>query len=201
MKRRTLVFFFSLMLLGASPCERIDAEPQDPRSNLDLLKTKLETYLSYSLSQGQGAEVGTSKFEAVSFANCRIAWKSSSYVAQDNNNIPPALRNLRIVNNTSVDLSWIDPDKTRIYTIKEMVKRNLPRALVLELKTRSGSPGFKKQLETTAGGRVTRNALEEKSYGFFFNTNDRAIAEEVSKAFTEAINICRARINRRQTED
>ena len=186
------------MLLVALPCERIDAQPQDPlRSTLDLLKTKLETYLSYSLSEGQGGEVGTSKFEAVSFTNCRIAWKSSSEVTQDNNNIPPALRNLRIVNNTSVDLSWIDPDKTRIYTIKEMVKRNLPRALVLELKTRAGSPGFKKQLETTAGGRVTRNALEEKSYGFFFNTNDQAIAEEVSKAFTEAINICRARINRR----
>ena len=198
MKRQTLEFFFSLMLLVALPCERIDAQPQDPlRSTLDLLKTQLETYLSYSLSEGQRGEVGTSKFEAVSFANCRIAWKSSSEVAQDNNNIPPALRNLRIVNNTSVDLSWIDPDKTRIYTIKEMVKRNLPRALVLELKTRTGSPGFKKQLETTAGGRVTRNALEEKSYGFFFNTNDHAIAEEVSKAFTEAINICRARINRR----
>jgi hypothetical protein len=198
MKRWTLVFFFSLMLLVALPCERIDAQPQDPlRSTLDLLKTKLETYLSYSLSEGQGGEVGTSKFEAVSFTHCRIAWKSSSEVTQDNNNIPPALRNLRIVNNTSVDLSWIDPDKTRIYTIKEMVKRNLPRALVLELKTRAGSPGFKKQLETTAGGRVTRNALEEKSYGFFFNTNDQAIAEEVSKAFTEAINICRARINRR----
>ena len=194
MKQQTLVLLCSLMLLVAFPSERIDAQPQDAlRSNLDLLKTKLEKYLSYSLSQEQGAEVGTSRFEAVSFENCRIAWKSSSEVAQDNTNIPPALRNVRIVNNTSVDLSWIDPDKTRIYTIKEMVKRNLPRALVLELKTRAGSPGFKKQLETTAGGRVTRNALEEKSYGFFFDTNDQAIAEEVSQAFTEAINICRAR--------
>ena len=198
MKERIMTVLFWLMLLIALPFERIDAQPQDPlRSTLDLLKTKLETYLTYSLSEGQGGEVGTSKFEAVSFTNCRIAWKSSSEVTQDNSNIPPALRNLRIVNNTSVDLSWIDPDKTRIHTIKEMVKRNLPRALVLELKTRAGSPGFKKQLETTAGGRVTRNALEEKSYGFFFNTNDQAIAEEVSKAFTEAINICRARINRR----
>jgi hypothetical protein len=186
------------MLLIALPCERIDAEPQDPlRSRLDLLKTKLETYLSYSLSEGQGAEIGTSKFEAVRFADCRIAWKSSSEVAQNNNNIPQALRNVRIVNNTSVDLSWIDPDKTRIYTIKEMVKRNLPRALVLELKIRSGRPGFKKQLETTAGGRITRNALEERSYSFFFNTNEQPIAEEVSKAFAEAINICRTRINRR----
>ena len=198
MKRPAIVSLFLLTLLVTLPCERIDAQPQDRlRSTLDLLKRKLETHLSYSLSEGQGPEVGTAKFEAVSFENCRIAWKSSSEVAQDNNNIPPPLRNVRIVNNTSVDLSWIDPDKTRIYTIKEMVKRNLPRALVLELKTRAGSPGFKKQLETSAGGRVTRNALEEKSYGFFFNTNDQAIAEEVSKAFTEAINICRARINRR----
>src|SRR5690242_6292769 len=116
MKRQTLVFFFSLMLLGALPCERIDAEPQDPlRSNLDLLKTKLETYLSYSLSDGQVLK-STSKFEAVSFANCRIAWKSS--VVQDNN-ISQALRNVRIMNNTSVDLSWVDPHQTRIYTIKE----------------------------------------------------------------------------------
>jgi len=47
MKRQTLVFFFSLMLLGAVNCEQIDAQPQDPlRSNLELLKTKLETYLS-----------------------------------------------------------------------------------------------------------------------------------------------------------
>src|ERR1044071_5643426 len=134
MKERIMTVLFWLMLLIALPFERIDAQPQDPlRSNLDLLKTKLEKYLSYSLSQEQGAEVGTSRFEAVSFENCRIAWKSSSEVAQDNNNIPPPLRNVRIVNNTSVDLSWIDPDKTRIYTIKEMVKRNLPRALVLEL--------------------------------------------------------------------
>ena len=196
MNLRTFTLLFWLMLLIALPCERIDAEPQDRlRSTLDLLKTKLETYLSYSLMDGQSAEVGTSKFEAVSFANCRIAWKSS--VTQDNNNIPQALRNVRIANKTSVDLSWIDPDKTQIYTIKEMVKRNLPRALVLELKIRAGSPGFKKQLETTVGGRVTRNALEEKSYSFFFNTNDQPIAEEVSKAFAEAINICRARINRR----
>src|SRR6185295_7072270 len=133
MNLRTFTLLFWLMLLIALPCERIDAEPQDRlRSTLDLLKTKLETYLSYSLMDGQSAEVGTSKFEAVSFANCRIAWKSS--VTQDNNNIPQALRNVRIANNTSVDLSWIDADKTRIYTIKEMVKRNLPRALVLELK-------------------------------------------------------------------
>ena len=194
MKRQTLVFFFSLMLLGALPCERIDAEPQDPlRSNLDLLKTKLETYLSYSLSDGQVLK-STTEFEAVSFANCRIAWKSS--VVQDNN-ISQALRNVRIVNNTSVDLSWVDPHQTRIYTIKEMAKRNLPRALVLELKIRPGSPGFKQQLVTTVGGRITRNALEVKSYAFFFDTNDQPVAEEVSKAFAEAINICRARLNRR----
>jgi len=194
MKRLAIVSFFLLTLVVAVPNERIDAQPQDRLgSTLDLLKRKLETHLSYSLSEGQGPEVGASKFEAVSFANCRVAWRSS--VEQDNNNVPPALRHLRMVNNTSVDLSWIDPDKTRIYTIKEMVKRNLPRALVLELKIRSGSPGFKQQLVTTVGGRITRNALEEKSYSFFFNTNDQAIAEEVSKAFAEAINICRARKN------
>ena len=196
MKGRILTVLFLLMPLIALPCERIDAEPQDPLlSNLDLLKTKMETYLSYSLSDGQGADVGTSKFEAVSFANCRIAWKSS--VAQDNNNVPPALRHFRMVNTTSVDLSSLDPRQTRIYTIKEMVKRNLRRALVLELKIRAGSPGFKQQLVTNVGGRITRNALEVKSYAFFFDTNDQAIAEEVSKAFAEATNICRARTNRR----
>ena len=196
MNLRTFTLLFWLMLLIALPCERIDAEPQDRlRSTLDLLKTKLETYLSYSLTDGQSAEVGTSKFEAVSFANCRIAWQSS--VTQDNNNVPPALRQLRMVNNTSVDLSSIDPHQTRIYTIREMVKRDLRRALVLELKIRPGSPGFKQQLVTTVGGRITRNALEVKSYAFFFDTNDQPVAEEVSKAFAEAINICHARINRR----
>ncbi|HEY6245456.1 MAG TPA: hypothetical protein VIX17_16015 [Pyrinomonadaceae bacterium] len=194
MRRRVIVSLFLLTLVVALRNEQIDAQPQDRLgSTLDLLKRKLETHLSYSLSEGQGPEVGSSKFEAVSFENCRVAWRSSSEVAQDNTNIPPALRNVRIVNNTSVDLSWIDPDKSRIYTIKEMVKRNLPRALVLELKIRSGSPGFKQQLVTTAGGRVTRNALEEKSYSFFFNTNDQPIAEEVSKAFAEAVSICRSR--------
>jgi hypothetical protein len=194
MKLQAGALLFWLMLLVALACERIDAQPQDRlRSTLDSLKRKLETHLSYSMSEGQGSEVGNSKFEAVRFENCRIAWKSSSEVAQGNN-IPQALRNVRIVNSTSVDLSWIDPDQTRIYTIKEMVKRNLPRALVLELKIRSGSPGFKKEMETTAGGRITRNALEAKSYSFFFDTNDRPIAEEVSKAFAEAINICRSRM-------
>ena len=196
MNLRTFTLLFWLMLLIALPCERIDAEPQDRlRSTLDLLKTKLETYLSYSLTDGQSAQVGTSKFEAVSFANCRIAWKSS--VTQDNNNVPLALRHLRMVNNTSVDLSSIDPHQTRIYTIREMVKRDLRRALVLELKIRPGNPGFKQQLVTTVGGRITRNALEVKSYAFFFDTNDQPVAEEVSKAIAEAINICQARINRR----
>src|SRR6476646_8385684 len=100
MKERIMTVLFWFMLLIALPPERIYAQPQDPlRSTLDLLKTKLETYLSYSLSEGQVLK-STSKFEAVSFANCQIAWKSS--VVQDNN-ISQALRNVRIINNTSVD--------------------------------------------------------------------------------------------------
>src|ERR1043165_6337356 len=97
MKRQAIVSFFLLTLVVALPNERIDAQPQDRLgSTLDLLKRKLETHLSYSLSEGQGPEVGSSKFEAVSFENCRVAWRSSSEVAQDNTNIPPALRNVRI---------------------------------------------------------------------------------------------------------
>jgi hypothetical protein len=46
-------------------------------------------------------------------------------------------------------------------------------------------------METTRGGRVTRTALEEKSYAFFFNANDQAITEDVSKAFADASNVCR----------
>jgi hypothetical protein len=190
-----------LVLSIALPCEQTEAQPQDPlQVTLDFLKTKLETYMTYSLSEGQGPEVGNSKFEAVGFEGCRIAWKGSSEVGQ-HTDIPQPLRSVRLEVHTSVELSSIDPDKIRIYTIQEMVKRHLPRALVLELKIRSASPGFKQQLETTAGGRITRQALEVKSYSFFFNTNDQSIAEEVSKAFADASNICRSRMKRKAAED
>jgi len=193
MNGRAFTLLVWLMLLTVLPCGRIDAQPQDRlRSTLDLLKRKLETHLTYSLSEGQGPEAGTARFEAVSFESCRIAWTSSLEVGQ-HPDIPPPLRNTRMVNHMTVDLSSIDPDKTRIYTIKEMVKRNVPRALMLELKIRLGSRGFRQQLETTAGGRVTRSALEVKSYAFAFDTNDLSIAQEVLKAFTDAINVCRSR--------
>jgi len=200
MKRQATVLLFSFVLFVASPSEQIDAQPQDSlRETLDFLRTKLESHLSYSLSEGQGPEVGTSKFEAVSFESCRIVWKSSSDVGQHPDN-PQPVRSIRIVNHTTVDLSSIDPGKTRIYTVNEMIKRNLPRALVLELKIRSGSTGFRQQLETTVGGRVTRNGLEVNNYSFFFNTNDQSTAEEVSSAFTNAINICRSKMSRRPAE-
>jgi type IV secretory pathway TraG/TraD family ATPase VirD4 len=68
----------------------------------------------------------------------------------------------------------------------------------MELNIRPGTPGFKHQMETTSDGRVTRTALEEKSYAFFFNANDQAIAEDVSKAFADASIICRFRVKRTQ---
>jgi hypothetical protein len=39
---------------------------------------------------------------------------------------------------------------------------------------------------------------KRKSYAFFFNANDQAIAEDVSKAFADASNICRVRVKRTQ---
>jgi hypothetical protein len=184
------------MLLVALPCEQI-AQPQQPLDRtLDLLKTRLERYLTYEISEGQVSDLGTARFEAISFEGCRIAWKSSSEVGQ-NPDLPKPMRDVKIVNQASVNLSSIDPTRTKIYTVKEMAKRNLPRALILEVTVRAGSPGFKQQLETTARGRVTRNALEVNSYSFFFNTNDRAVVDEVSRAFADASEICRSRMKRR----
>src|SRR6476659_1085819 len=48
MKRQVFVLLFSLMLLIGLPCEQIDAQPQDALDRtLELLKTRLERYLTY----------------------------------------------------------------------------------------------------------------------------------------------------------
>ena len=110
--------------------------------------------------------------------------------------LPHVMRNTEIENQVSVDLAGIDPSRTRIYVVENMLKRNLSRALILELKIRPGSPGFKHQMETNKEGRGRKAGLEEKSYGFFFDVKDQSIAEQVSKAFAGASNICRGRVKR-----
>ena len=194
--RRTLVLSFASTLFVTLLCGQTTPQSQDAlQGKLNYLKTKLESYLTYSEKEGEGPELGNVRFEAIRFDSCRIAWRSSAEFGQ-NGNLPSPLTNFRIVNQVSVDLSSLNPARTRIYIAENMARRNLRRSLLLELHIRPGSPRFKHQMETTSGGRVIRTALEEKSYAFFFEKNDQSVAEEIAKAFADASNICRLRVRR-----
>ena len=189
-------YFFLLVLLIVFSCEDIAAQSQDPlKERLDFLKTKLENHLSYSVKEGEGSDIGSVKFEAIKFEGCEIAWKSSAQFSHSNQ-VPQALGDFSIINQVSVELSSIDPARTKIYTVQRMVERNIPRALVLELKIRPGSTGFRHLMETTRAGRVSTVELEEKSFAFFFDTNAQSLAEDISKAFADANIICRSRMKR-----
>ena len=190
---RTLFLFLLLIVFS---CANVAAQSQDSlKERLDFLKTTLEKHLSYSVKGGEGPEIGSAKFEAIKFEGCRIAWKSSAQFGHSNE-LPQAPGDFSMVNHVTVDLSSIDPARTKIYTVRQMVARNIPRALGLELKIRPGSTGFKHLTETTRAGRVTRVELEENSFNFFFETNAQSTAEGVSKAFADANSICRSRMKR-----
>jgi hypothetical protein len=187
--------FVSLLLIVFS-CAEVAAQSQDAlKERLDFLKTTLGSHLSYSVKEGESAQIGSVKFEAIKFEGCRMAWKSSAQFGHSKE-LPQALGDFSMVNHVSVDLSSIDPARTKIYTVRQMVARNIPRALGLELKIRPGSTGFKHLTETTRAGRVSRVELEENSYNFFFETTAQSTAEEVSKAFADANSICRSRMKR-----
>ena len=192
-----LMLCFSLALLTNRVATTAKAPAQSQsllHERLDFLKAKLESHLSHSVEQGLHA--GDIKFEAISFETCNITWKISTEFG-DSTDVPMPLRGVKMVNQVNVNLSSIDAARTKIYVVEQMKQRNIAWSLVLELKIRSGSRGFIQQLVTTKGGQVTRPpTLEERHYAFFFNFRDERIAEDVSKAFTDASTICRSRTQR-----
>ena len=191
-----LVLCFSAALLTATGA-RVNAQSQDPLQNkLAFLRAKLERYLSHSTGTGEGPDDGNITWQAVSFETCRISWKITTDFGR-NPEMPAAFRDLHTLTEASVDLSSIDPARTRLYVLEQLKQRNVPWSLALELKARPGSPGFKHRLITTKGGRVTRVNVEARSSTFVFNTQDQSIAEDVSRVFAEASNICRSRMQRR----
>lgn len=200
MKKLKFVLSLGVVLLTtwALPFEQVTAQSQDPlQENLNFLKRKLQTHLTHSLREGEGREIGNISFEAVSFATCRVSWSILTDVGSSPD-APAALSAFKISNQVSVDLSSIDAARTKIYVVEEMARRNIPGSLVLELRIRPASPGFKQQMVTTKSGRVTRiPTMEAKEYSFFFNIRDRVVVEDISKAFADASNLCRSRMQRR----
>lgn len=201
MKILILIFSFCLAVLTTSAvrAKLVSAQNQDPlQERLDSLKRQLKRSLTHSQGGGEGQEIGNTSFEPLSFETCRVAWRISTDPGHSTDT-PAALSDIKVSNQVSVDLSSIDAARTKIYVVEEMRRRNVPRSLVLELKIRPGSTGFNLQMVMDKGGRVTRMPTrEEKYYAFFFNTRDRATAEEISMAFADASNMCRSIIQRRQ---
>lgn len=187
-----------LLTTCALPCEQVTAQSQDPlQEKLNFLKRKLQTHLTRSMREGEGPEIGNISFKAVSFESCRVAWSILTEVGS-NPDTPAALSDVKILNQVSVDLSSIDATRTKIYVVEAMARRNIPGSLVLELRIRPASPGFKLQMVTTKSGKVSRiPTMEVKEYNFFFNTRDRVAAEDISKAFADVSNLCRSRMQRR----
>lgn len=198
MKNRSRVFLIVLttcFILHAQTYARAQSLLQD---KLNFLKENLERHLTYTVRAGEGPEIGNTSLEAVSFEGCRITWNISSEFGQSND-MAAGLGDVKVSNEVSVDLSTINPAKTRIYVMEGMKKRDFPWSLALELTTRPGSPGFNLQMISNRNGRVTRmRAIEAKQYVFFFNIKDQLIAEEVAKTFHEASNICRSNMRRRR---
>lgn len=187
----------ALLMTCVGTGARVSAQPQDPLQNkLAFLKAKLERYLSHSMGLGEGPDDGNITWKGVSFETCRISWKITTDFGR-NPQMPAPFKDLHTLTEASVDLSSIDPARTKLYVLEQLRQRNVPWSLALELKTRPGSPGFKQRIITTKGGRVTRINTDERSNTFVFNTRDQAIAEDVSRVFAEASNICRSRMQRR----
>ena len=200
MKRSMLRFTVCLIVLiicGVT-AEQTIAQSQDPlQEKLTFLKRNLQKYLTHSVGPEQGPQVGTVNLEAVSFETCQIAWRMFTEV-RPAPEIPAHLRDVKVFNYVSVDLSSLDAVRTKIYVVQEMKRRNVPRSLILELKTRPGAPGFRLQLVAHKDGRVTKMpAMTPDNYSFLFDVRDQGIAESISKAFADASNICRSRNQRR----
>jgi hypothetical protein len=199
MKTLILVLSFCLAVLTTSAvmAKQVAAISQDPlQERLDFLKRQLQRSLTHSPGGGEGQENGNTSFEPLGFETCKVAWRISTDMAHSTDT-PSALSDIKLSNQVSVDLSSIDAARSKIYVVEEMRQRNVPGSLVLELKIRPGSPGFKVQMVMAKGGRVTRMPTrEEKSYAFFFNTRGRAAAEDISKAFADASNTCRSTMQR-----
>jgi hypothetical protein len=186
--------FMTCAATGAS----VNAQSQDPlQSKLTFLKAKLERYLSHSMGVGEGPEAGNITWEAVSFESCKITWKVTTDFGRSPE-MPAALRDLHTLTQASVDLSSIDPARTKLYVMEQLKRQNVPWSLMLELKIRPASSGFKQRMISTKGGQVTATVNTEARYFVFvFNTQDQAVAEDVSRVFAEASNICQARMQRR----
>ena len=189
---------FSLVLLTSLVATIAKAQAQSEnllQQRLDFLKENLESHLSHAVGAEEGLNLGNLKFEAINFETCKITWKASTEFG-DGTDVPMPFRDLKTVSQVSVNLSSIDPARTKIYLVEQMKQRNLAWSLVLQLSVRSGGPGFTQQLVTTKGRQVTRAILEERQYQFFFHFRDKQIAEDVSRAFTDASAICRSRPHR-----
>ena len=190
--RAVLMSCFLLALLTT----KAQAQSQDQlQQRLDFLKDNLESHLSHAVGTEAGLNLGNFKFEAVNFETCKITWKISTDYG-DSADAPPAFRDLKIVNQVSVNLSSIDAARTKVYVLEPMKQRHIDWSLVLQLNLRAGGPGFAQQLVTTKGRQVTRMTVEERQYSFFFHVRDEQIARDVSQAFADASAICRSRPQR-----
>lgn len=187
-----------LVALLAIPGATVPAQSQDQlQEKLDLLKEKLERYLSHSYEVEGHPEIGNVTFEAVNFETCKISWKISSEFGRGSD-VPMIFRDVRTVNYMSVNLSSIDAARTRIYSMKVLRQNNVPWSLALELNVRPGSPGFTTQMMVNKAGRVTHISVQDRQAIFLFNFRDQQVAEDVSRAFADASTICRSRTQRRR---
>jgi hypothetical protein len=195
MKRLTFTSWFCLLFtIFIVTGENVTVRSQDPlQEKLFFLKRNLQKYLTHSVGPEQGPQVGTVNLEAVSFETCQIAWKMSTEM-RPAPELPTHLKDVKVFNHVSVDLSSLDAIKTKIYVMQEMTRRNMPRSLILELKTRPGASGFKLQMVAIKDGRVTKMpAMTTNNHSFLFDVRDQRMAESISKAFADASNICRSR--------
>ena len=199
-KRWPLILLcFSLVLLTVptTTTASLPLEPQDRlHQDLDFLKTTLERYLTHRMRPEEGPDLGSMKFEAVSFETCKISWKISTEFS-DSSEMPVRLRNLQMVNDVTVNLASIDAARTKIHVMEDLKKRNVPWSLALELKIRPGTPGFTQRM-FAKGVQVVRMSTQARQSLFLFNLRDQRIAEQVSQVFADASNLCRYRPQRRR---
>lgn len=197
-KYRTVLYALLLLLPLALASPIVAKGPvQDPlRERLDFLKEKLERYASHAIEDEEGAEAGNITFEAVSFETCKVTWRTSTESGHGAN-VPPRMRDLKIVNQVTVNLSSIDARRTRIRVEEAMKQRNISWSLALELYARAGSTGFTQEMVVTKPDQVLRSPVQRAPQAvFLFNLRDQNIAEDVAKAFADAAAICRARAQR-----
>src|SRR5688572_1346132 len=106
MKRLTFAVFFWLALLTtcSAAYEQVAAQPQDPlRERLNFLKQRLEKYLTHSVSEGDGADLGSVTFEAVAFESCQITWRGFTEFSRGAET-PAVFSGIKMMSEVSVDL-------------------------------------------------------------------------------------------------